>query len=369
MRIQELDGLRGIAVLTVVYSHYFGYTSTLGGLSGTGAKNGWLGVDLFFILSGFLITSILIKLREQEHYFAVFYKRRALRIFPPYFLAIAVYLAASLWFGKPGSVNLWLQYIFYYTSLYLGTPKELDTAVILPVQLGLGVLWSLSVEELYYTFWAPIVRYTSKKGFTAVLMAVIVVAPLLRWWLHDPGNSELYTFYCRMDALVYGSVLALLMHARGMDLKMWQRFDRLFDFAAVVMAVATVILWTILHGDRSKVLLCTVGLMMADITFALFAFAILRKSGSSAWWMRALRAKWLRSVGMVSYSLYLFHYPLWSLVRHYVQGWPISYVSQIIVQALLSLILSFALAYGLWYGMESRILKWKDRRVPSPAHP
>ena len=291
MRIQELDGLRAIAVLMVAYSHYMGYSESLGGLQGTGAKNGWLGVDLFFILSGFLITSILIKLRDQEHFFAPFYKRRALRIFPPYFLALAVYLGASLIAGKPASVGFWAQYVFYTTSLRVGFPAEIYYAVIVPVQLGLGVLWSLSVEEVYYTIWAPVVRYTSKKGFTAVLIGMIVAAPLLRWWLHTPGYPELYNFFCRMDALADGSILALLMQSRSVALTSWKRWDKLFNLFAAMVSMATVALWIYLHGDRSSVVLSALGTTMADLSFALIIFAILRYAGSQAWPLRFLRVK------------------------------------------------------------------------------
>src|ERR1700727_1389422 len=93
MRIKELDGLRAIAVLAVMGGHYLSWLPALG------TRNGWLGVDLFFVLSGFLITSILLQTRRREHYFKTFYARRALRILPPYLLAIAVYLAVSLMAG------------------------------------------------------------------------------------------------------------------------------------------------------------------------------------------------------------------------------------------------------------------------------
>ena len=84
--------------------------------------------------------------------------------------------------------------------------------------------------------------------------------------------------------------------------------------------------------------------------------------------MRALRAKWLRSIGMISYSFYLFHYPIWYLMREWVGTWGISPFAAVFVQAVLALFVSLAVAYGLWYGLESRILHWKDRKVPSPAH-
>src|SRR5579862_1986494 len=112
VRIKELDGLRGIAVLAVIDLHYLGW------LPIAGSAYGWLGVDLFFVLSGFLITSILVGLRGKEHYFKVFYSRRALRIFPPYFLGLLVYLGVSFALGMPGTFRLWSQYVFYYTSLY-----------------------------------------------------------------------------------------------------------------------------------------------------------------------------------------------------------------------------------------------------------
>ena len=182
MRIKELDGLRGIAVLAVIDCHYMAW------LPATGSSYGWLGVDLFFILSGFLITGILLDLREREHYFKIFYARRALRIFPPYFLGILVYLGLSFGLGRPGTWELWLQYIFYYTSLFVGQAPQLHTtppAVPYVVVLGLGLLWSFSVEEIYYTIWAPVVRFTKEAEFTGILIAMIVLAPLLRWWLHN----------------------------------------------------------------------------------------------------------------------------------------------------------------------------------------
>jgi peptidoglycan/LPS O-acetylase OafA/YrhL len=358
MRIRELDGLRGVAVLAVMGGHYLSWLPALG------TRNGWLGVDLFFVLSGFLITSILLQTRQREHYFTTFYARRALRILPPYLLAIAVYLAASVIAGRPGTLGLWMQYIFYYTSLQVGQPAQLDYAVILPVRLGLVVLWSLSVEEIYYTVWAPVVRYASQKMLVAILAAMVVAAPLLRWTLHTPSYPESYTFYCRMDALAFGSIVALLMRARCSNPLAWQRWDMYFTGAMIVVTVAAILLWAYLRGDRSRLLLSTVGLTLADASFALITFAALRNQGGSQGWLRVLRASWLGSIGMVSYSLYLFHYPLRYVVGQWVATWGLSRHGAAIVQVLLSILASLAVAYGLWFGLESRILNWKNRHVP-----
>jgi peptidoglycan/LPS O-acetylase OafA/YrhL len=163
MRIRELDGLRAIAVLMVIAVHYFSW------ILYSGAGFGWLGVDIFFILSGFLITTILLGLREKEDYFKTFYARRALRIFPPYYLCLTVYFLISLAVHKPATVGLWLRYVFHYTSLQVGQPAILhvgrpvtphDLSMINSgVAVGLAVMWSLSVEEIYYTVWAPVVRF------------------------------------------------------------------------------------------------------------------------------------------------------------------------------------------------------------------
>jgi peptidoglycan/LPS O-acetylase OafA/YrhL len=365
MRIKELDGLRGVAVLAVISEHYMAW------LPWVGSRYGWLGVDLFFVLSGFLITGILLDLREKEGYFSVFYARRALRIFPPYFLGLAVYLAYSIEQGQPGTLGLWLRFIFYYSSLFVGQPRQLTFPAPVPVAvvLGLAVLWSLSVEEIYYTIWAPIVRYTSKRSFAAILVGMIVAAPLLRWWLHTPQFPELYTFYCRMDGLAYGSAVALLISERRRSPQKWLRADRLFDRLGLFVLPIAAVFWLATGGDRGDVLVTTVGLVLADLSFAILVHALVRKAGGHQWWVRAFRARWLRSVGMVSYSLYLFHYPIRYFSIEMANRLPLAPRANAIAAVLFGLVLSFGVAYGLWYGMESRILRWKDRRVPSPAHP
>jgi peptidoglycan/LPS O-acetylase OafA/YrhL len=171
-----------------------------------------------------------------------------------------------------------------------------------------------------------------------------------------------------MDALAFGSIVALLMRARRSDPLAWQRWDAYFTVATVVVTLAAVLLWIYLRGERSSLLLSTLGLTLADATFALITFAVLRHAGSPRGWFRILRASWLGSIGMVSYSLYLFHYPLGYLAGQWVATWGLSRHQAAIVQVLLSILVSLAVAYGLWFGMESRILNWKNRHVPSPAH-
>lgn len=366
MRIKELDGLRGIAVLGVIDCHYFAW------LPLTGSQYGWLGVDLFFVLSGFLITSILLGLREEKHYFTIFYSRRILRIFPPYYLGLAVYIAVCAAMGRLGAFALWFQYLFYYTSLYVHDPMQVHGVTQnLPwaVAQGLGVLWSLSVEEIYYTVWAPVVRFMKERAFRATLIAMIVAAPTLRWVWYVPGHLEYFTFYCRMDALAYGSAVALLVRHRRVSPLAWAEKDRLFDRLAIVAVPSAALFFAIAGGSPDNHLVETMGVLLADVSFALVLYAAIRREGGNQLWVRLLRARWLRSVGMVSYSLYLFHYPLLVVSHDLVTKLQLPKRADALGMDMLGLVLTFSVAYGLWYGLESRILRWKDRKVPSPAHP
>jgi peptidoglycan/LPS O-acetylase OafA/YrhL len=362
MRIKELDGVRGIAVLVVINHHYMSW------LPATGAWYGWLGVDLFFVLSGFLITSILLDLRESEHYFKIFYSRRALRIFPPYFLGILVYLAASFALGKPGTVELWLQYIFYYSSLLIHFPmthlSRDSVAMPVAVSFGLGIMWSLSVEEIYYTIWAPVVRFTTEKHLSAILITIVTMAPFLRWRLITE-HVGILNFYCRMDGLAFGSALALLILHRRLSPETWLRTDRWFDGLALIAGPLSVCYWL---AAKPHVLGPVAGVTLADMSFALTIYALIRRAGGDQFWVRVFRAKWLRSVGMVSYSLYLFHYALLIVSGDLIAQLHLSRRVNAVSVTLFALLMTFAVAYGLWYGMESRILRWKDRKVPSPAH-
>lgn len=365
MRIRELDGLRGIAVLAVVGEHYFNWVPF------TLFRYGWLGVDLFFILSGFLITSILLELRSSEHYFSVFYARRALRIFPPYYLALAIYLITSVAMGLNVPWRFWLQYFFYYTSLYVGQPDFGQGAFIgFPNVLifGLVVLWSLSVEEIYYTIWAPIVRFTSQRSFSLLLLGMIVLAPALRIYFHTPASPEVYTFYCRMDGLAYGSAIALLVSFRRINPDHWLTKSRYISRVGWILPPITLVYWVIAGPTTSSVLSSSLGITLADVSFALITLALIRESGSDKIWVRFFRHNALRSIGMVSYTMYLCHYPLYSVSRSIVERIHWDHRILVILTDLLALLMTFIVSYSMWYLVESRILHWKDRIIPSP-HP
>jgi peptidoglycan/LPS O-acetylase OafA/YrhL len=171
-----------------------------------------------------------------------------------------------------------------------------------------------------------------------------------------------------MDGLAYGSLIALIIRHRHVSPRAWSRSDQLFDLLAIDVVPCSVVFWLITGGSPDKRIVTSLGLVLANVSFALITYAKIRHTGGNQLWVRIFRVKWLRSIGKVSYSLYLFHYPLGVVSAEVVSKLHLSWRVNAVSVDLLGLALSFAVAYGLWYGMESRILRWKDRKVPSPAH-
>ena len=201
--LPELDGLRGLAILAVVLYHCHPR------LEGTwlyyASLWGWAGVILFFVMSGFLITCILLGTRDNPHYFHQFHARRALRVWPVYLLVLAVVYLNADWFVG-GSVwhafktAPWLAYIFCVQNLFhLALPP------------ALGPSWALAIEEQYYFVWAPVVRFLRAPwALAVVLVAALVASPMLRHanlrWM-TPTNTLIH-----LDGIALGSLLALAFY-------------------------------------------------------------------------------------------------------------------------------------------------------------
>jgi peptidoglycan/LPS O-acetylase OafA/YrhL len=213
-RLPELDGLRGIAILLVLIFHgvseqHFA-SSFLSRLRVVG-RMGWTGVDLFFVLSGFLIGGILLDVRQSSSYFKTFYARRAYRILPVYFVVLALF---SLRFFFPVAGPLggfsqspvpWFSYLTFTQNIWM----------MLVGSLGAGTLaatWSLAVEEQFYLSAPLVVRKISGSRLALVLLAVIAAAPVLRTAIYLGAAHGRIADYilmpCRADALSCGMLCA-----------------------------------------------------------------------------------------------------------------------------------------------------------------
>lgn len=163
-RILELDGIRGIAVIAVLVAHFCAPLAPISRARQI-LELGTYGVDLFFLLSGYLITGILLKSREDTAYFRRFYARRAFRIFPIYYAYLAIYCAIY------GSTGLHISKAWYFFYLSNWRPVTLQPILLLH-------FWSLAVEEQYYLAWPAIVRYTSRAALVSICTGLVILSPV-----------------------------------------------------------------------------------------------------------------------------------------------------------------------------------------------
>jgi len=301
-RLPSLDGLRGVAILLVVISH-----SWLGPFFNFWPRIGWTGVELFFVLSGFLITGILLDARGAAHYFRNFYVRRVLRVFPLYYFVIAgSFLLAALLPARlaPQLVIPVGHYWTYWVFLSNFSMAKADKFS----QFAPGVTWSLAVEEQYYLLWAPVVLFLRGRLLAYACVAMYVLALVWRAFLigwHGWLLASVVLLPSQMDALAMGSLLAILLRVEGNK-------ERAARFAPWVLAVAAggIVLNGILAGAffatdaRTSIVSMSLYPLMYGSLLTL-AVAYPESAGSAV-----LRTPLLRTFGRYSYGIYLLHYAI-----------------------------------------------------------
>jgi peptidoglycan/LPS O-acetylase OafA/YrhL len=353
----ELDGLRGVAILAVmaIHSGLFFPRPRLDGLA--------RGVDLFFVLSGFLITSLLVA--ERESYGRIsrrrFYARRALRILPA--LALALVLADLV--AKSIGANIAAAYPRSALIALGFSTNFLQTKV----SMLLGHTWSLAIEEQYYLVWPLVLAVLLRKrvrlemAAVGVLAAAAGVAAMRAVYYHALGGTGAWSglnesggmhamfAWSRGDGVLLGSALALLLSSKyGHAVKDALR-DRALVAAAIVGAVA-IVARTALRDPAAYD-----SILLLDICFALVIGHVV--SDSTSFVSRALRFPALRGIGKISYGLYLYHLPLFFLTRGLYPP---------LTAAAISWGAAFGLAITSFYVVERPILGLKRRlSAPVPA--
>lgn len=383
-RVRELDGLRVFAVLAVMAVHYRPpFRPGLDFLS-----LGWAGVDLFFVISGYLITTILISLRGTRDPYRVFYWRRMLRIFPPYYLVLLFLTAYPAIRNLGQNVNWHLgSWLFldsfrnlraYYGSISLflhGHPLNrqqlpLGNYVFTNYEDGFSVFWSLSVEEIFYLIWTPIVLMCSRRKLLIISLLAIILCPFLRVLCHS-SQWEFFFFPCRFDSLMMGSLLALIFIAANQG---EVRRSTLVPILGLAGAVSLLCLVPLCIHDglfrhmelRSALSFTAFGYSLLGIFFASVVGLCVLHAESAKWWCRLLRLKPMVFVGTVSYMMYLIHISVWvtvykiffSLGGHGTIPW--------LLLGLLSTAGTIALSAISWKFLESPILAFKNSSFPFP---
>jgi peptidoglycan/LPS O-acetylase OafA/YrhL len=360
-----LDGLRAVAFLMVFTYHYLEIPW------------GWAGVDVFFVLSGFLITGILFDARDQPHRARNFYIRRTLRIFPLYYGVIV--LLVLLWPIYRWEWNWhWLLWPAYLGNFYRGlrpfavrSPLEM-MADFQPlsrsfpaIQPYLGHFWSLCVEEQFYFFW-PWVVFTvrDRRRLLAVCLACVVLCPVAR----VVGSHTLPQFMLkqevlyrwtpfRIDALLMGGLLALVLRGPSP----W----RLLVLARLGFATLTavVLVWVAIHpaarhgglGYVYPAWELTWGLSFIDL-FAACVIVMALEPGSATFRLLGLRP--LRLLGRISYGAYVFHNLLNLEILDFVKRHTGHYR---LPSAALALAITLGLAWASFLWFERPFLRLKER--------
>jgi peptidoglycan/LPS O-acetylase OafA/YrhL len=314
-RVPELDGLRGAAIFMVVVFHYLEQQGTVSGGGLTPilqrlALMGWSGVDLFFVLSGFLIGGILVDARNSPSYFRTFYTRRFFRIIPIYYLWILAYIvlvgvAGSYLRAHSNSGLIMAPGLPIYAHFFF-----LQNLMVIPFAGLAGAwfshLWSLAVEEQFYLISPLVVRLLSTRPLTIFLGCVIAAAPLLRVVLlalrTDPWLVSVL-MPCRADSLAIGMLAAVFWRKEGFREWLSDRSGTLYAILAVLFAgVAALWKWS---PESQTLGMETIGFTwLAAFFVVILLLALTRRDGPIA---RLARVAWLRELGRVSYCVYIIH--------------------------------------------------------------
>ncbi|RPH68489.1 MAG: acyltransferase [Myxococcaceae bacterium] len=304
-----LDGVRGLAILMVMAVHFVGDAPANGPLQRLvvkAASYGVLGVDLFFVLSGFLITGLLLEAKGQPHYFRNFYARRTLRIFPLYYgvLAVLFLLLPALVTPSPllevaRRQQAWLW--TYTTNFYIALTSSWASLTYV------SHFWSLAIEEHFYLVWPLVVFSFSRPVLERICVGVIVAGLALRLLLVAQGMSELSVSVltpCRIDTLVVGALLAILVRREELGARLLHRAGSLL--LGLLAAVLAISLFGVLTGLWLPVLHQLRGSLYA-LLFGALTLASLGGSSGGGRLGRLFRGRLLGFFGKYSYGLYVYH--------------------------------------------------------------
>ncbi|MDE3199522.1 MAG: acyltransferase [Acidobacteriota bacterium] len=328
-RITQLDGVRGLAILSVFLHHSLHI------------KLMWMGVDLFFVLSGFLITGVLIEARgcALPVYLSRFYERRARRILPPY---IVVLVLVSILFGIG-----WMQHWYLYIFL---------TNLILPLGIShpsaLDPLWSLAVEEQFYLVWPFAVFFAGERRLRHLAIMLILLAPILRGALHFHHHWPIYTLTpFRMDLLAVGAFLFLIRRTHEQAIAKWGFLAGLGLMTAGLFSLALLGhagITTFGNTRIGNVCIYEASLLICS------GFMVYALSERKVGW---LKNRALRFIGRISYMMYLIHVAALDLTARW--------FTTEITHALVAFIVTVTFAATSWFLMEKRLLQKTPVKEPA----
>jgi peptidoglycan/LPS O-acetylase OafA/YrhL len=354
--IPELDGVRGIAVLLVMLCHSLVISPLPQAARQLHLRGllvlGWSGVDLFFVLSGFLISGILLDTKDSKNYFSSFYARRVLRIFPLYLFSVFAYFHLALpiahhfggWQFMSNSLEPWFWFHLSSWKIAFGEPAH-----------WLTHFWSLSIEEQFYLFWPIVVLFAGRRWLPYVCLILITASFGLRCMYgdNDFGDSFLYTLPpFRIEPLVFGSLAAVLVRSGRMYSTL-----RSARFLIGVTTCGALMLFAVLLTGRTTGFahppMATYGFTSFAIIFSGLVLYAYSYTGSPAWLASLLRNPRLRAFGKYSYAIYVFHLPIFL-----VYGMAVPRVLVVLPASLRFVVWLLALVVGIGLAYVTAFVSW-----------
>ncbi|MBX2895938.1 MAG: acyltransferase [Cyclobacteriaceae bacterium] len=360
---KSLDGLRGLAIIMVMLFH-FNFVFEFG----------WAGVQLFFVLSGYLITSILLEEKKNSlgFYLKRFYWRRTLRIFPLYYAYLVLVGLIFLVSKQPHDYLETLPFLSTYTfNLYplFKTYSYHD--------FYFTHFWSLSVEEQFYLIWPLVIFFSTQKQLRVVLIAIIMVAPVSRWllelWLQNDTLPDYYvgqTVYRFTLGQWDGFAVGALIPVFGLTKRITNtRAPLVYSFLGV-LTIGLLNMY-LHHTQGTPLSLSSWGYPIAETTsaqhiwsytilnlFFLFLILYAQNPGNGYPIVNRFLGSWgLVFTGKISYGLYVYHWLIWMAFG--------KYISPYIGSDWIGLVIYLALCYGVatvsFYVLEKPLLVWKDK--------
>lgn len=319
-RVNELDGMRGIATILVISYHIFKRgdyftTNAILHFATSLTLYGWYALDTFFVLSGFLITGILLRTRDEKHYFKNFYVRRSLRVFPLYYfvLALILFLMPNLDPDYVAEIPKSLPYYLFYQQNWFHFMTSVKGTEYL------SVTWSLAIEEQFYLLFPFLVFYTRKETLAKIAGAIIAVSILARilsvflWTdVAQMTNFYFYNTFTRFEEISFGILIAIAFTYPEWKAKLTKIAMPVFLITYPTLLIAEVITSRnigIPHPAYGNVPLTVIGYTLASV-FASALIVVLTTHDKTAFIRRFFRNKILVFFGDHSYSIYLFHMPV-----------------------------------------------------------
>jgi peptidoglycan/LPS O-acetylase OafA/YrhL len=356
--IPALDGVRGVAAATVFIYHYGGGARSsvfLVHVAGIAIHLGWAGVSLFFVLSGFLITGILLGSMNRPQWRKTFFIRRALRIFPLYYFALLALIVVALLLHVPWSKTLPIWRLFLYLQ---GFPHAAKLETLSPIFV-VGHLWSLAVEEQFYLVWPIFLVFAARRNAVRRLCAGVFLGSLLFrlcvYVFHLNYEWALYSIGGRAGEMAVGGFLAASLRGSGRE---WEQIlAAAKPLVLSSLAVVIAIIWWAYYTDETGPWMATLGIASFSLMFA----SVIALCLTPGWTERFFSLPMLRWLGKVSYGIYVYHlllYPFFAWVtRQFISN--VGGDKYLLVLALVAAVGTLTTAWISFTLLESRFLGLK----------